>query len=187
MQLMLFALTTNVVGVGLLFYSWQQRQSSTRQVSTTFNVVGACLVLLAWYFWCSGAGVEFGTVYWLSITPLLAWAWIVWNRQHKSVVFKSKTHTFTSIPLSKLVHGSGTLLVAGPVAFMASGILSLVLVSGLRMSGVMLDSSQLVLAVFLWVSIWSLFCFWVCAAEKLLRPFVSLAGLAVVGGWVLWV
>ncbi len=186
-QHMLFALTTNVVGVGLLFYSWRQRQLSTKQASTTFNVTGVCFVLLAWYFWCSCAGVEFGTVYWLITTPLVAWVWVVWNRQEKPVVFKSKPHMFTPIPFRQLVHGSGTLLVAGPLAFMASGVLSLVLVSGFPMSGPMLESGQLVLAVFLLVIIWSLFCFWACAAEKLLRPFVSLTGLAVVGGWILWV
>lgn len=187
MQFMLFALTTNVVGVGLLFYSWRQRQSLTRHASTLIKIAGVCFVLLAWYFWRGWAGVEYGAVYFAIITPLLAWVCVAWNRQQKPVVIKNKIHMFTPIPFKHLMHGIGTLLVAGPVSFMASGVLSLVLVAGPPTSGVMLESGQFVLAVFLLVIIWSLFCFWVCAVENLLRPFVSLTGLTVMGAWLLWV
>ncbi|OUS31866.1 hypothetical protein A9Q99_01865 [Gammaproteobacteria bacterium 45_16_T64] len=172
------ALATNVAGVSILFYSWKQRHKST----VTLNVVGGCLVIMACVFWSEWAGAEYGSVYWLMISPLIAWLWVVQNRQRKLAVINAKPYASTKISIHQIWQVISTLLVAGPVACMASGSLSLVLARCLSVS----EANQFVLAVFLLIIGWSLMSFWVVATARVLRALGVLIGVSVICNVLLW-
>jgi len=173
--LLLLALGLLFVSILLLRSGWRGKQWRQR-----------CRVLAGWIslvagtvLWSAAEGAEFGITLSLALWSLLACLMVAagakWRVPNARV--RSKTDgVVASTGPSGLGQKVLTFIVAGPLAMVCSGLVSIVLVRFLPLS----DGDQWVIAAFVFPFLWSVVAFWACASLLIRREALIIlsAGLA---------
>lgn len=174
-----FALTINLLGIATLYYSWKNKQRN-KQLFSNFSWI---LLFVALLLWCEFSGWEFGIVYCLTISALIAWIFILYNRQQRPSRDRHQPQQFQRLQFVQIGHIFAKVLVVGPFAMLIFSTLSLSLIKWAPGS----YANRLVFACFLWCLLWALFSCWVSATKKLFNPILCLLGIGISSNVVLFI
>ncbi|MCW8880570.1 MAG: hypothetical protein OQJ89_15000 [Kangiellaceae bacterium] len=166
------------VGTSLVFYFWQQRKSGSDFISYRGINLG---VTLGWLFIFSSAlafnhtkGIEFGLTYLFLILAIAAWlVMTLINTRTSAPNHFIRPYQNKFVGFGRSLKSSATFVIAGPLAFASSCLVSIFICSYLPME----QTNALVFAGFLFPIVWSLASFWICATSKRLVP-TSVVGLS---------
>jgi len=164
MTLLFIALWLTGFGVLTLYLSWQKKVAHHY-----FKLLGWLQLFAALYFWCSAHGNEFGPVYWVISTGITACLFIGFNTAAKpntTALKPSQNHAINWNQASSILK---QVIVAGPLAGLASIGLVLSLVPILPGD----KATQLVTAAILLPLCWAMAIYWACATQKQTQPVFS--------------
>lgn len=173
------ALAVALAGLGCLFGAWRRR------IPARFRpvLVGWMLLALSGWFWVAGTGAEFGVSLVLIATSLVAWIYVVANRQRR----ERRTRADTSAPKPvaerrRLADHAILLLLVVPLAAVASALVSVALSLALPVSEI--DAMVTVLIVM--PVLWGCAAYWAVADSRVLRPAAAMVLSAAVSAAVIY-
>lgn len=174
------ALVVALAGLGCLFGAWQRRiPARWRPV-----LVGWTLLALSGWFWVVGIGAEFGVSLVLLVTSLVAWIYVVANRQRR----ERRTPADAGAPKPvaeprRLVDHVVLFVLVVPLAAVASALVSVALSLALPVSEI--DAMVTVLVVM--PVLWGCAAYWAVADSRVLRPAAAMVLGAAVSAAVIYV
>lgn len=180
--LMVAAILTSLVGVGLLYATWRMAGPLPGAMMTALGI--ACLLLLAPPLWTAARGAEIGISLWLLGIGPLAWVFVVLNADRRP----ERQQSMPSVALAapglallgrQLLRSLGVLPLAGAAAAAVALVLASVLPGQL--------ANRLSLAILAVPLLWGLAAYWVCADREPLRPLLVLVALVAASALWLWV
>ncbi|PWK51850.1 hypothetical protein [Pleionea mediterranea] len=199
MTTILLPIFFNLLTILALWQTWRTRQNKTAK-----RIGSGLLLIASGVLWQQSYGAEFGLTF-LAITSALMAMMLIGitsekfkqNNRNKaeslqteaemkktlkakhSNQFKPRQVTFQAWPI--YARRVGTFLVAGPVTFVFSTVICLLLVMALP--GEL--ANTLVIAAFMLPIMWSLGACWILSQPKRIRPSMIMAGVSMVGSMIL--
>lgn len=176
----MLASIATVVGTALIYSSWR-RWLGPR---TIINFGGWLLIAISAMLWSVAAGWEYGTVYFITALPLIAWIFVSWQvsvRPSNNSAPNPQPIRLASFNLAsgqRLARHAGLFLLAVPMAGFASALLSIFLTSLLPWQEV----DRLALISLLMPTLWGLLMFWSCTDPKVIRPTAAILITGLVAG-----
>ena len=199
MATILLPIFFNLLAILAFWQTWRTRQNKTAK-----RIGSGLLLIASGVLWQQSYGAEFGFTFLAIASALMAMMLIgitsekfKQNNRNKaeslqteaevirilkakhSNQFKPRQVTFQAWPI--YARRVGTFLVAGPVTFVFSTVICLLLVMALP--GEL--ANTLVIAAFLLPIMWSLGACWILSQPKRIRPSMIMAGVSVVGSMIL--
>ena len=172
---MLIAIVCMLASIGGVFYAWKITPGEPFfAYKTSLTVLAWLGVIVSLVCWVQALGAEYGVVYGIISLAFVSWLLAAKNSEFKVAQTKLKQHTQTWLAKKQLLHGAATLIVAGPVALLTSGLSSLTVIKWLPFAA----ANKWFFAALLFPILWGLSCLWLCSADKLRGPSVCLIGLA---------
>lgn len=174
------AFITSFAGLVFLLLSWQNKTDRAQNQVVAFAWF---IIAISIYLWTIAYGSEFGVCYGFISIALQAWILVLY--QHKTNGKPNKTRAFKAMVktqvnwtagLKSLPKVSLILLAVIPL----SGFASMQVLAGLTalLPGEKVNS--MALGVYLLPVLWGIFAYWVCAAQNLARPVISLVTISVI-------
>lgn len=157
------ALAAAAAGLGLLYGAWQRRVPRRwRPVP-----VGWALLLVSAWFWVNGTGAEFGVSLLLLATSVVAWGFVIANRQYRERRPRADS-TAPKAPADARSLAAHVLLflLTVPLAAVTATLVAVALSLALPWSRVDAMVTVLVLIPILW----GCAAYWVVADSRPLRP-----------------
>ncbi|GEM_PF-1236261 len=176
----IIAFIISFAGLIVLLLSWQNKSDQAKQTMIAFAwfVIGISI-----YLWTLASGPEFGLCYGFISVAFQAWVLVLYQQKTNSkplklraakVLVKSQINWAAGL---KSLPRVGLILVA---IIPLAGFASMQVLAGVTALLPGEKVNRMALGVYLLPILWGLFVYWVCGAQKLARPVISLAIISVI-------
>lgn len=171
------ALLTAIAGLCGLYWAWRRWEPAPYR-----TLAGWLLLAAAGVLWAQAAGWEFGLALALFVPSVLAWLFVIGNREQRRRRRRSAPAVPPAGRRGSVARHLALFLVTVPLAA-AAAVLVTVALSRLLPVPVVDVMALVVIAI---PPIWGLAAYWACADRRLWRPAVALAAVALAGGAVVY-
>ena len=173
------AFIMQIIGISLLYQSWRKlnRQPIANAMALLVNIASL-------WPWLKAMGLEYGIIFWFMGFPLIAWVFIISNREFRKREAPPRIRKQTRPYKKQLTHAALKMIMAGPFALMSCFLCSSFISLAVKQSIGLVDADQLILNFSLLLLSWPIGIYWLIAKPVEWRPILFLFAFTLSGS--LW-
>ena len=175
------AIIIQLAGLALLYRSWctPNRKSGT-------NAAAWLVLITALWPWQQAVGLEYGIAFWCVTIPLIAWVFVVNNREFRNRTTPPRIRKHAWPEKKQTVHAVLKILITGPVALLASFVCASFLSAAAYRGAGLAEANHLVLNLSLLLLFWAVIIYWVTAKPLRWQSTSALLTFAIGGSFWLY-